>query len=122
MRAIAARYIWKWRFGCPMVADSLVSPHAPARQQAMLQQLRWVIVLSAEIGIAFVVLYACLFLLDFPLFDAYPDPHLKTLRYPNINNVYRDEDYSRYHINSYGLIGEEPAPLTDQTVFRIDPI
>lgn len=75
--------------------------------------------LVVELAVAFMGLYACLFILDMPLLDAYPGGKLKTLRYPNLNNVYRDEDYSRYHVNSYGLIGLEPAPIVDRTVFRI---
>ncbi len=86
------------------------------------EPLAWVHALSflvVELAVAFTGLYASLFILDMPLLDAYPDGHLKTLRYPNLDNVYRDEDYSRYHVNSYGLIGSEPAPLADRKVFRI---
>jgi hypothetical protein len=74
-------------------------------------------VLDAVLG--FCVLCTCLILVDLPLMDAYPDRNLKTLRYPNLNNVYRDEDYSRYHVNSYGLVGSEPGSVTDTSIYRI---
>src|SRR5437762_2762495 len=64
-----------------------------------------------EAVLAFLVLYGCLIVVDLPLLDIYPDRKLNTLRYVETDNVYRDEDYSRYHVNSFGLIGPEPAPV-----------
>ena len=62
-----------------------------------------VVLLSAALG-------ACCTLLDFP----FPE-----LRWPGHDNVFRDEDFSRYHVNSFGLIGPEPLPISDASVYRI---
>src|SRR4051794_11830691 len=72
-----------------------------------------------EAVLGFLILYGCLIVVDLPLLDTYPDRKLNTLRYVGIDNVYRDEDYSRYHVNSFGLIGPEPAPVSDKSVYRI---
>ncbi len=81
--------------------------------------LRRAIVLSLDAILAFVLLYVCLIIIDLPLMDTYPDHVFKARRYPNLDNVYRDEDYSRYHINSYGLVGHEPAPPSDTGIYRV---
>lgn len=101
-----------------ITADIPDLPQATSPQHPI-AAVRALFFLVLDLAVAFTGLYACLFILDMPLLDTYPERHLKTLHYPNLDNVYRDEDYSRYHINSYGLIGSEPAPLVDRSVFRI---
>lgn len=65
------------------------------------------------------LLNVCLWLVDFPAIDSYPAEHVKKMRYPARHHVYRDEDYSQYYVNSYGLIGMEPLPVNRQDVYRI---
>lgn len=72
-----------------------------------------------EGAVALVVFCVCLALVDLPKLDVYPDHAFKLLRHANVDNVYRDEDYSRYHVNSWGLMGREPRPVTDTGVYRI---
>lgn len=81
--------------------------------------LRTAAIWVLEGAIALLLFCACLALLDLPKLDVYPDHAFKLLRHPNVDNVYRDEDYSRYHVNSWGLMGREPHPVTDTGVYRI---
>ena len=59
-----------------------------------------------------------LVLLDVPKLDVYNGNDNK-YRYANQDNVARTEGYSRYHVNSYGLIGQEPISTNDPSIFRI---
>lgn len=68
---------------------------------------------------AFVLLNLCLVILDYPALDSYPAPHVKKLRYPSRHHVYRDEDYSSYFVNSFGLVGKEPTSTEDKSIYRI---
>jgi len=91
----------------------------PVKSRATRSTIGRCAVCITEIVFAFWILYACLIAVDLPLMDVHGDHALKTLRYPDMDNVYRGEGYSRYRINSYGLLGREPAPLSDSSVFRI---
>jgi lysophospholipase L1-like esterase len=96
------------------VLKALAGWHASERSVARTAAL-WVL----EGAIALILFCACLALLDLPKLDVYPDHAFKLLRHANVDNVYRDEDYSRYHVNSWGLMGREPHPVTDTRVYRI---
>lgn len=65
------------------------------------------------------VLLLVLAVLDVPSLDSFSDAQVKQRRYANSENVFRAEGYSRYHVNSYGLIGKEPLPLDTPHVYRI---
>jgi hypothetical protein len=67
----------------------------------------------------FLALNVALCLLDYPSIDSHPAPHVKKLRYPEQANVFRDEGYSRFRINRFGLIDAEPGPITAGSIFRI---
>jgi lysophospholipase L1-like esterase len=73
----------------------------------------------ADLCLFAAALGAALVVLDLPKLDTHPDPVLNTLRYPGVDNVYRGEDYSRYHVNRYGLVGDEPAATDDPGIFRV---
>lgn len=75
------------------------------------------LVLSA--ALAFAALLVCLVLLDTPGVDTFSDEHVKRVRYPNMMHIWRDEDFSRYYSNSFGLLGPDPLPASDSNVFRI---
>ena len=63
-----------------------------------------------EIALVLTALEVSCRLLDVPFMQ---------FRWPNHDNVSRDEDFSRYHVNSFGLIGPEPSPINDASVYRI---
>lgn len=65
------------------------------------------------------ILNICLWILDFPMVHSYPANDVKKRRYPSRQHVFRDEDYSRYSVNSYGLLGADPVSREDASVYRI---
>lgn len=81
--------------------------------------LRHILATLIAIIIAFAVLNIALVLVDYPKLDSYPALHIKKLRFPSNTNVNRREGYSRYWVNRFGLVGPEPYPIDDPTVYRI---
>ena len=90
-----------------------------ARSHAGRSWLRRLLLRGSELLAVVAVLLLALALLDVPKLDNYSDPQVKQRRYAGTWNVFRAEGYSRYHVNSYGLIGAEPRPLATPGVYRI---
>jgi len=59
-----------------------------------------------------------LYLMDVPRLDIFHDDTIKKQRFSSQDNVFRSEGYSRYHVNSYGLVGNEPVNLNRPGVIR----
>jgi hypothetical protein len=69
--------------------------------------------------VAFAALNLALVVVDFPTVESHAALHVKKVRYAGKSNVFREEGFSRFHVNSFGLIGDEPAPSTAPDVYRI---
>lgn len=59
------------------------------------------------------------FALDLPRIDAFPVRDIRRERPPSFSNVFRDEGYSRYRVNSLGLVGAEPEATTETRIKRV---
>jgi hypothetical protein len=78
---------------------------------------------TLEAGLTLPLACACLgfalFVVDYPQVDAMRAAHVKKARMPHHPGVFRDEGFSRWRTNSYGLIGVEPASPGASGVYRV---
>ncbi len=85
----------------------------------MLPRVYKCFVLLIELLVLFLILNCVLIILDVPKMDRYHSDIVRKSRFESQYNISRGEGYSRYYVNSYGLIGKEPAPIDEKKVLRI---